>query len=114
MYDRANDFVRLEANSTGQPAGEGSGRSEALRKAQQIVWLVPIRFRLDIFVSILAHSHDNGNITAADPDMELPFAAFYPLDGLLLRGSPALTLVVNSADVGNTFVWVHTIRFFDA
>jgi hypothetical protein len=62
----------------------------------------PVRFRLDIFVAELAHRHDHRYVAAIDADVELPFAAFYPFDGLLLRDAPALTLLVKAANVSDT------------
>ena len=66
--------------------------SDALGKAQQIVWLIAVRFRLDVFVAPLTGGDYDPNALTACADIEAPFAAIDVLNRRLLGDLPAFAV----------------------
>jgi hypothetical protein len=91
--------------------GLGKVLPGALRQTQKIVWLMRL---LIILMTICTNCDFDLHVVKTYPYVELPFTAFNTRNGFLLCISPTLTLIIDSADMGNPLMRVHAICLIDA
>jgi hypothetical protein len=85
--------------------------SSALRKAQQVIWLQAVTFRLQVFAAKMG-GNDYPHTGPGDRNEELPLARLDTRDGLFFCERPSTARC--TADSLNTLVGILPIRLVDA